>query len=104
MSRISSRQNVDVNTVSRSETMDCGTPWRRTMSLKKAWATDSAEYGCANGRKWQYLLNRSTTVRITDLPRTRGSASTKSSATSVHTPWGTGSGRRRPAGCWCSDL
>jgi hypothetical protein len=29
------------------------------MSLKKAWAMDSAEYGCANGMKWQYLLNLS---------------------------------------------
>lgn len=36
------------------------------MSLKKAWATDSAEYGCAKGMKWQYLLNLSTTVSITD--------------------------------------
>jgi hypothetical protein len=41
---------------------------------------------------------------LTDLPQTRGSASKKSSAISVLTPWGTDNGRRRPAGCWCSDL
>ena len=49
------------------------------MSVKNAWATDSAEYGCAKGMKWQYLLKQSTTVRMMDLPRTRGRASTKSS-------------------------
>jgi hypothetical protein len=70
---------------------------------KNAWATDSAEYGWASGMKWQYLLKRSTTVRMTDLPRTRGSASTKSRPMSAQTVVGTGSGRR-PAGCRCSDL
>jgi len=49
MSRIGSRQNVEVNTGSRSDTMDCGTPWRRTMSAKKACVTVSAMYGCARG-------------------------------------------------------
>jgi hypothetical protein len=45
MRRINSFQNVEVNTGSRSDTMDCGIPCRRTISAKKAWATDSAEYG-----------------------------------------------------------
>ena len=80
--RMSSCQNVEVKTGSRSDTMDWGTPCRRTMSAKNAWVTDSAEYGCAKGIKWQYLLNLFTTVRITDLPRTRGRASTKSRAMS----------------------
>ena len=78
--RMSLRQNLDVKTGSRSDTIDCGTPCRRTMSAKNASATDSAEYGCARGMKWQYLLKRSTTVKMTDLPRTLGNASTKSSA------------------------
>ena len=43
MSRMSSRQKVEVKTRSLSETMDCGMPWSRTMSLKNAYATDSAE-------------------------------------------------------------
>lgn len=86
--RISSFQNVEVNTGSRSDTMDWGTPWRRTMSVKNACATDSAEYGWASGMKWQYLLKRSTTVRMTDLPRTRGSASTKSMPMSAQTAVG----------------
>jgi hypothetical protein len=48
---ISSRQNMEVNMGSRFETMDCGMPWRRTMSVKNAYAIDSAEYGSAKGMK-----------------------------------------------------
>jgi hypothetical protein len=36
------------------------------MSAKNVCATLSTEYGCARGMKWQYLLNQSTTVRMTD--------------------------------------
>ena len=54
--------------------------------------------------KWQYLLNRSMTVRMTDLPPMRGKASMKLSPTFDHTMVGTGSGRSNPAGCRCSDL
>jgi len=104
MSRISSFQNVEVNTGSRSDTMDCGIPWRRTMSVKNAWATDSTEYGCTRGMKWQYLLKWSTTVKMTDFPCTCGSASTKSRPISAQTAVGTGRGRSRPAGWRCSDL
>lgn len=43
--RISSLQKVDVKMGSWSETIDWGTPWRRTMSEKNAWATDSVVYG-----------------------------------------------------------
>jgi len=39
--------------------------------------------------KWQCLLNRSMTVRMIDLPPTRGKASMKSSPTSDHTMVGT---------------
>jgi hypothetical protein len=39
--------------------MDCGIPWMRTMSVKKACTTDSTVYGCAKWMKWQYLLKRS---------------------------------------------
>ena len=46
----------------------------------------------------------STTVKMTNLPPTRGSASMKSSRTSAQTAVGTGSSSRRPAGCRCSDL
>jgi hypothetical protein len=35
--------------------------------------------------KWQYLLKRSTTVKITDFPPTRGSASMKSKLMLVQT-------------------
>jgi hypothetical protein len=40
-------------------------------------------YGCAKGMKWQYLLKRSTTVKMTDFPPTRDSAFTKSRLMSV---------------------
>ena len=33
---MSSPQNAEVNTGSRSDTIDCGTPLRRTMSVKNA--------------------------------------------------------------------
>jgi hypothetical protein len=54
--------------------------------------------------KWQYLLKRSTTERITDFPLTRGSASTKSRPMLAQTTVGIGSGMRSPAGWRCSDL
>jgi hypothetical protein len=61
------------------------------------------EERCARGMKWQYLLKRSTTVRMMDFPPTRGSASMKSSPMSVQTAVGTG--RSRPAGCrWSAEV
>ncbi|CAO1942962.1 unnamed protein product [Urochloa humidicola] len=36
--------------------------YRRTISLKKCWATEVAVYGCANGIKWAYFENLSTTT------------------------------------------
>jgi hypothetical protein len=33
---MSSRQNLEVNTMSRSDTMDYDTPWRRTIFAKNA--------------------------------------------------------------------
>jgi hypothetical protein len=74
------------------------------MSVKKACATDVAVYGCTRGMKWQYLLNQSTTERITVFPFTLGSASTKSRLMLAQTANGTGSGISSPAGCRCSDL
>jgi hypothetical protein len=44
---------------------------------------DSAVYGWARAMKWQYLLKRSTTERMTDLPLTLESASMKSSPMSA---------------------
>ena len=41
--RMSSFQKIKVNTGSRSETMDYGILCRCTMSVKKAYATESAE-------------------------------------------------------------
>jgi hypothetical protein len=60
--------------------------------------TDSAVYGWPRAMKWQYLLKRSTTERITDFTLTRGSASMKLRPMSAQTTVGIGSGVRRPAG------
>jgi hypothetical protein len=68
------------------------------MSVKNACATDSTVYGCAKGTKWQYLLKRSMMERMTVLPCTRGSASTKSRPMSTKTMDGTGRGYSKPAG------
>jgi hypothetical protein len=54
--------------------------------------------------KWQYLLKRSTTIRITDLPPTRAKALMKSMPMSVHMAYGMGRGSSSLAGWRCSDL
>jgi hypothetical protein len=77
--------------------MDSGTPWSRTIVSKKAVATVVAEYGWLRATKWAYLENRSTTVKMTDLPPTLGKPSMKSSAMLRHTPVGTANGCRRLA-------
>jgi hypothetical protein len=51
-----------------------------------------------------YFENRSTTVRMTDLPPIFGNPSIKSIAISLHTSLGIGRGWRRPTGCMCSVL
>jgi hypothetical protein len=51
-----------------------------------------------------YFENRSTTVRMTDLPPFFGNPSIKSIAISLHTSLGIGRGWRRPTGCMCSVL
>jgi hypothetical protein len=48
--------------------------------------------------KWVYLENRSTTVRMTDLPPTLGSPSMKSIEMSAQTWDGTSRGYSSPAG------
>jgi hypothetical protein len=68
------------------------------MESKKALATDAAEYGWPRGIKYVDLENRSTTMRITDLPPILGNPSTKSIAMSLHTELGTTKGWRSPIG------
>jgi hypothetical protein len=68
------------------------------MESKKARTTVIAVYRCANRMKWANLENRSTTVRIIDLPLTRGSPSTKSMDRSVHTVPGRSSSWSKPTG------
>jgi hypothetical protein len=69
-----------------------------TMSWKKVRATEDAVYGWPNGMKWAYFENLSTTVSMTLLPCTLGSASMKSTDMSDQIREGTGMGCRRPAG------
>jgi hypothetical protein len=52
--RLSSRQNMEVNTRLRLEMRDIGMPCRWMILVKKTLATVSAMYGCTMGMKWQY--------------------------------------------------
>jgi hypothetical protein len=70
--------------------------------VKKACATDSTVYRCANEMKWQYLLKRSTTERMTVFQCTWGNASTMSMPMSAQTMASTGNGCNKLAGCSCS--
>jgi hypothetical protein len=103
---------LPVNTGSRSLTIDVGNPCNRTMPSKKVRVTDAAVYGCSRGMKWAYLENRSTTVRMTDLPPTLGSPSMKSIEMSAQTWDGTSRCCSSPpvtwpasccAGTWCNS-
>lgn len=60
--------------------------------------------GMCKGVKCAYLETRSTTVRMTDLPPTFRSPSTKSMEMSAQTTEGTSKGRNKPAGCSVSVL
>jgi hypothetical protein len=62
-------------------------PCRHTILSKKTWTTNFAMYGYANGMKCQYLLKRSTTVRMTDFLPARESASMKSNPMFAQTGW-----------------
>lgn len=84
--------------------MDVGVLCRQTISSKNTRATDSAVYGCPSGMKWAYLEKRSTTVRMTDLPPTLGSAVTKVVLTYCHTANRRKSDCRRLTGCRRSTL
>lgn len=68
---ITSRQNLLTNLGSLSLVMLFGTPCRRTMWLKKAWATAAAVVSAVSEIRWVYLLNLSTTT-ITLLPFVAG--------------------------------
>jgi hypothetical protein len=81
------RQNAEVKTGSWSKTIQAGMSWRRTISVKNSRATDSAVYRWPSGMKWAYLDSRSTMVRMTDLPATLGSPSTKSRLMSYCSRW-----------------
>jgi hypothetical protein len=55
-----------VNAVSRTLTIELGTPCSLTMWSKKTRAIVVAVYRCPSGRKWADLENLSTTVSMTD--------------------------------------
>jgi hypothetical protein len=102
--RKSSCHIVLVKMGSLSLTIEASMPWSRTMFSKKAAATVVAVYGWCKAMKWPYLDSQSTTVKITVLPPTFGSPSTKSIVMSCHTTDGTSSGYSSPAECKCSVL
>ena len=63
-SRCSSFQNLEVNFVSRSDMMDLGTPWSRTISFRNSQATSLAvthvvvSIRCTSEVKWLITTNK----------------------------------------------
>src|SRR5690242_7546140 len=60
----SARQNLEVNRVSRSDTISTGSPCRRNTTSTKTLAVFSAEILSETGARWTILLNRSTNTRM----------------------------------------
>jgi hypothetical protein len=54
------------------------------MLSKNNEAIEAAENGCLTGMKWLYLVNLSTTTKITEYPLDNGSPSIKSIEMSDH--------------------
>lgn len=74
----SSFQNLLRKTLLRSDTIDLGIPWSRTISCMKNSATLTAECFAVRLPKWQYFVRKSTTMTITDCPPTVGKTMMKS--------------------------
>ena len=89
---------------SRSEIMDVGMPCNYTTSFIKIAATVWVEKGCFRFMKCAYLLSRSTTTRIVELPFTLGRPSMKSVVIVSQVCSGNGIGWRRPAEVVVNDL
>jgi hypothetical protein len=97
--RIISCQNLAVNLGSRSDTIDSGTPCRRTILSKYALAQAFALVSIVKGIRCVYLLNLSTTTN-TESPPTllTGMSVIKSILTCYHGLLGTGKGYNLPTG------
>jgi hypothetical protein len=100
MRRISSRQNVEVNTGSRSDTMDCGTP--HAMEAYNV-SEEGLRYGFCSIRVSQrdevaVLAEAVDHRQYHRLPPTHSRASTKSRPMLIQMAYGTGRGMRRRGG------
>lgn len=73
-------------------------------SLQNRAATILAVKGCDRKRKWQYLLNLSTTTRMVSNPLEEGRPTMKSKEMSSQSRLGIGRGCNRPAGAKVSYL
>src|SRR5664279_4412681 len=86
-----------MNFTSRSETIDLGTPCRRTISLKNKVAMCEASSVLLHGMKCAILENLSTTTKIESLfVLVHGNPNTKYILMSLHGACGVGKGMKRP--------
>jgi hypothetical protein len=100
----SSRQNWLVKIGPMLLTIELGIPCSHTKLSKKTWTTDVDVYRWTNDKKWAYFENLSTTVRMTNLPWTKGKPSMKFMAMSAQTADGRSSGWSKLAECNCFVL
>lgn len=82
-----------------SDTINEGSPCKRTTCLINNSATVKAVNGWRRVRKWAYFESRSTTKRMVSTPLEIGKPSIKSIIRSSHTKDGIHKGWRRPLGC-----
>src|SRR5262245_41018476 len=98
-------QNLEVNILSRSDTMSDGRPWRRKMCWRKRRATSVAVAVVLVAMKWAILVRRSTTTKMASFPTDEaGRPTIKSIEIDSHGRKGTGSGTRKPWGLWRGAL
>jgi len=89
-------QNLHVNQVSRSETIDSGSPWRRQISFTNVKASSLICSSVHRGMKCAILENLSTITHIFVYPSDFGNPTIKSMDIAVQGLIGTSKGSRSP--------
>ena len=98
MSLCRSCQNMDVNLVSRSDTIDSGTPWSLMTSLRNSHATSFAVTCIVVGTRCTCDVSQSMITNRESLPRDRGNGPMKFIPTDCHGLSGIGKLCRNPCG------
>ena len=96
-------QNLDVNWVPLSDTMDTGTPCSDTMCLMYNYAYCATELVVLTGRKYADFVNLSTITHMESYPLcVLGNPTIKSIAIRSHFHSGNGISYNNPVDFWCS--